>query len=158
MKYSKIYHISSKNIFGLIVFKIILLCTMIKCSFENERSLILFLIIWFPWIYVKKCSYFYYWQYNFQFWSVLKEQSGWTIYNWIHTNRLAAEIRGIMVWRGCNLLRLFWFMVIVFVSILQVTYFTWSNWKCLSHVEVITTHTDTKIWHYEFIGAPFKTI
>ena len=44
------------------------------------------------------------------------------------------------------------------VLILQWTDFGQSYRKCLSDVEVTTTHTDTQIWHYAFSGAPCKTI
>ena len=32
----------------------------------------------------------------------------------------------------------------------------WRYWKFLSHVEFITTQTDTQIWNYAFIVSPLK--
>ena len=57
-----------------------------------------------------------------------------------------------------TLLILFWFLAWLVASIFQWTAVRWTHLKCLYHVEVITTHTDTQIWHSFFITAPCKTI
>ena len=52
--------------------------------------------------------------------------------------------------------RWFLFLVLLVVSITQWTAIRLIHLKCLSNVEVVTTHTETQIWHSAFIGAPCK--
>ena len=131
----------------LSVFNIVLLCTMIinttqnrshssypwfynTCGFllKNHPSLILQLITWYP-----SLDFF--------------QRKKFTIYisNWNHTNILAAYVRWLLEQKRYTLLRWFWFMTWLVVSILKWNAIMWIHRKCLSHVEVITTHTDIQI-------------
>ena len=62
-----------------------------------------------------------------------KNQNGCTIFNWNHTNRMAANTRRIMGWRKYTLLRWFWFLDTVSVSILIWIAFRRGYWECLSN-------------------------
>ena len=84
-------------------------------------------------------------------------ENGCAISNW-NENILAADVRWIMVRKRYTTIRLFLSLDRMDVSILQWTAFRWIYWNFLSGVKVITTQTDTHIWHSEFIGSPCKTI
>ena len=56
-----------------------------------------------------------------------------------------------------TLLRWFWFLAWLVELIFQWNAVKWIHWEWLSHLEVITTHTDTQIQHSVFIIDPGKT-